>query len=98
MHILSAINPSQSVSSIIQRVKSESSKWINDNRFCPFKFSWQEGYGAFSYSKSQLTNVALYIKNQQEHHQKHSFLSEYKQFLNSFDIVYDEKYLFRELM
>jgi putative transposase len=59
--------------------------------------SWQEGYAAFTYSKSQLTTVTLYIRNQQEHHQKHSFLSEYKQFLESYDIPYDEKYLFTEL-
>ena len=98
IHILSSINPTQSLSSTVQHVKTASSKWINENKLSPFKFAWQEGYAAFSYSKSQLTNVAQYIHNQQQHHQKHTFLEEYRQFLDYFSVEYDEKYLFKELI
>jgi len=98
IHILTSVDPSQSLSSIIQQVKTASSKWINQNEFCPQRFAWQEGYAAFSYSKSQLPSVVLYIQNQQVHHEKHSFLQEYRQLLQSFDIKYDDRYIFHELV
>ena len=63
-------------------------------KFVPPKFYWQEGYGAFSYSKSQIDNVVKYILNQKEHHQKKSFRQEYLEFLEKFEVDYDEKYLF----
>ena len=96
IHILTGIRPHQSISSIIQNVKAESSRWINDNRLTSYKFAWQEGYGAFSYSKSHLPDVIRYIQRQEEHHRKKTFLQEYLAFLNAFEIEYDERYIFKE--
>ncbi len=94
IHIFIGMRPNQSVSSIIQLVKSGSSKWIKENGFCKKPFAWQEGYGAFSYSKSHTERVIRYIQNQEKHHQKESFLPEYKRMLNAFQIPWDERYLF----
>jgi len=96
IHILAGIRPHQSISSLIQNVKTESSKWINAQGFCPQPFAWQEGYGAFSYSKSQVPDVARYIINQETHHKKITFLEEYKKFLTLFEIDWDEQYIFKE--
>ena len=68
LHILVGMRPSQSVSDLIQNIKSNSSKWINEKKFLKVKFEWQEGYGAFSYSKSHVQNVIHYIQNQEEKH------------------------------
>ncbi|MFZ1808335.1 MAG: transposase [Cyclobacteriaceae bacterium] len=81
----------------MQDIKGSSSKWINERRFTKTRFEWQSGYGAFSYSKSDLQNVIDYIENQENHHKKKSFMEEYKGLLNEFSIDFDEKYLFREL-
>jgi hypothetical protein len=62
------------------------------------KFRWQEGYGAFSYSKSQIGTVIKYINNQENHHKKKSFVIEYKEFLDSFGIDYDERYIFKSVL
>jgi hypothetical protein len=78
-------------------VKGESSEWINKEKFTPAVFRWQEGYGAFSYSRSQVKAVAEYIENQEEHHRKKTFLDEYQQFLDLFEVEYDEQYLFKPL-
>ena len=67
---------------------------IRVSRFLTRKFYWQEGYGAFSYSKSQIDNVVKYILNQKEHHKNKSFRKEYLEFLEKFEVDYDEKYLF----
>jgi hypothetical protein len=75
-------------------VKMDSSKWINENKLTLGKFSWQDVYGAFSYSKSQLPAVLKYIENQEEHHKKKTFKEEYLQMLNDFEVEFDEKYLF----
>lgn len=98
IHILIGIRPSQSISDLLKDIKSNSSKWINEKKFVKEKFEWQEGYGAFSYSKSQIKDVIAYIENQEEHHRKKSFLEEYLNFLNKFEIDYDEKYVFKELI
>jgi putative transposase len=95
IHILAGIRPNQSISSLIQNVKTESSKWMKSISKHPF--SWQEGYGAFSYGKSQIPDVVRYIQNQEIHHQKESFLDEYRKFLTAFDISWEEQYIFREL-
>ncbi len=95
IHIFVGLNPEQSISSLIQNVKTESSKWINKKRLCPVRFSWQEGYGAFSYSKSQVSSVVRYISNQEKHHQKTTFINEYKKFLMAFEVPYDDKYIFK---
>jgi REP element-mobilizing transposase RayT len=96
IHILIGMRPHQSISSLIQNVKTESSKWIKEQKFCSF-FTWQEGYGAFSYSKSQLNDVIRYIQNQEIHHRKETFLEEYRKFLKAFEIEWDEQYIFKEL-
>jgi putative transposase len=96
IHILIGMRPAQSVSSLIQHVKSESSKWIKEKKFCPSPFAWQEGYGAFSYSKSHVPDVVRYIQNQEVHHKKETFLDEYRQFLKLFEIDFEEQYIFKE--
>ncbi len=96
IHILTGMRPHQSISSIIQNVKSESTKWINHQSLTCSKFAWQEGYGAFSYSESHLSHVIRYIQRQEEHHRKKTFLQECKAFLSAFEIEYDEKYIFKE--
>lgn len=96
IHIFIGMRPHQSISSLIQNVKAESSKWIKEENLCTH-FAWQEGYGAFSYSKSQVNDVIRYIQNQKIHHRKETFLEEYKKFLIAFEIEWDEKYIFKEL-
>lgn len=96
VHILTGLRPDQSISSLMQNLKSESSKWIKDEGFCNAKFSWQEGYGAFSYSKSQLGEVIRYIQNQEKHHKTESFLDEYKKMLTNFEIEWNQEYIFKE--
>ena len=96
IHILSGLRPTQSISSLVQHVKSESTKWIKSQKFCDASFAWQEGYGAFSYSKSHVPDVIRYIQNQEKHHQKQTFLDEYRDFLKAFEIEYDERYIFNE--
>ena len=98
IHILIGLHPEQSISSIIQNVKTESSKWINDQQFTSSKFAWQQGYGAFSYSRSHLSRVIRYIQQQELHHRKRTFLNEYKSFLKAFCIEYDERYIFKEMV
>lgn len=95
IHILVGVRPHQSISALIQNVKSESTKWIKEQGLST-SFAWQEGYGAFSYSKSHVPDVIRYIQNQEEHHRKQSFLEEYKSFLKAFDIDFDEQYIFKE--
>lgn len=98
VHILIGIRPSQSISDLLQDIKGSSSKWINEKRFIKTRFEWQEGYGAFSYSKSQIKTVIEYIENQELHHQKKTFREEYLDMLQKFEIDYDEKYIFHELI
>jgi len=95
IHILIGLRPDQSISSLIQNVKSESTKWIKHEKLS-LSFAWQEGYGAFSYSKSHLPDVIRYIQTQEEHHKKETFLSEYKRLLTAFAIDFDEQYIFKE--
>lgn len=93
-HILVGMNPSISVSDLVRDIKAGSSKFINDKKWIRGKFNWQTGFGAFSYSKSQIDKVIKYILNQEIHHKKKSFKDEYIEFLRKFEIEYDEKYLF----
>ena len=94
VHILVGIKPNISISDLVRDVKAGSSKFINDKRWINGKFNWQEGFGAFSYSKSNLDTVVKYILNQEEHHQKRTFKEEYLDFLEKFEIEYDVKYVF----
>lgn len=97
VHVLFGMRPNQSISSLLQDVKGSSSKWINQNRFVPGKFSWQEGFGAFSYSKREISHVVEYIQNQKEHHRIKTFTEEYLEFLEEFDVPYDERYIFKSV-
>jgi REP element-mobilizing transposase RayT len=98
LHVLIGMRPTQALSDLMQNIKRDSSLWINDNNFTREKFRWQEGYGAFSYSRSQLPEVIKYIENQKLHHQKKSFLEEYVEFLEKFEVPYDERYIFKEVL
>jgi len=95
IHILFGFRPTQALSVLIQEVKRDSSEWINKEKLAMGRFSWQEGYGAFSYSKSHIAQVANYIETQEAHHKKKSFLEEYKKILKDFDLEYDERYIFK---
>lgn len=97
LHLVIGMRPVQSLSNLMQIVKKDSSKWINDNQFVKGKFSWQEGYGAFSYSKSQLPRLINYVENQKAHHAKKTFLKEYVEFLDKFEVAYEDRYLFHEV-
>lgn len=78
-------------------IKRSSSLWINENRFVRGQFSWQEGFGAFSYGKSQIHDIASYIENQEQHHKKRTFTEEYLDFLKIFEIEYDQQYIFKPI-
>ena len=93
-HLLVGLKPSISISDLVRDIKAGSSKFITDRNFVKGKFNWQEGFGAFSYSKSQIDSVIQYILNQEEHHKKKTFKEEYIDFLKRFEIEYQEKYLF----
>lgn len=97
VHILVSMSPTQSVSDLVMEVKRGTSLWINQNRFVVGRFEWQEGYGAFSYGKSQVDKVVNYIRNQEEHHRKKTFREEYIEFLKLFEVEYDERYVFKDL-
>ncbi|MGC4038949.1 MAG: IS200/IS605 family transposase [Chitinophagaceae bacterium] len=97
IHFLIGLRPDENISSLIKVVKSESSKWINDNKLTIGKFAWQEGFGAFSYSKSHVQRVTNYIITQKEHHKKEPFLAEYKRLLAAFEVDWDERYIFKDL-
>ncbi len=94
IHFFIGMRPSCCLSDLIREVKKSSNDYIKENNFTKYNFSWQEGYGAFSYSHSQLDNVIGYIRNQKEHHKKATFKEEYIDFLKKFNITFDEKYLF----
>lgn len=94
VHILISMNPTMSVSDLVRDIKAGSSKFINEKRWMNGKFNWQEGYGAFSYSKSGVDSVVKYILNQEEHHKKKTFREEYLDFMSKFEIEYDSNYLF----
>jgi REP element-mobilizing transposase RayT len=95
IHILIGLRPNQSLSALVQNIKTESTKWIKEQKLSS-SFAWQEGYGAFSYSKSHLDAVIRYIQNQEAHHRKESFLDEYRNFLKAFEIDFEEQYIFKE--
>ena len=97
LHLFFGFRPNQSLSDLMRMVKGDSSEWINQQKFNLSAFRWQEGYGAFSYARSQVNAVAQYIENQEEHHRKKTFSEEYKEFLDRFEVDYDEQYVFKEL-
>lgn len=94
IHFLIGMKPSCCLSDLVREIKKSSNNFIQEKQFSKFKFQWQEGYGAFSYSHSALDNVIAYINNQKEHHNKKLFRDEYKEFLEKFQIEYKDEYLF----
>ncbi len=98
IHLLVGMRPKQSISDLMEKVKSDSSAWINDNHLTKGHFNWQPGYGAFSLSKSHVERCIQYIMNQEEHHQKIGFRDEYLDLLRKNEIDFDERYLFEDLM
>ena len=95
IHILIGFRTHQSLADLMQDIKGDSSKWINEKKLTPYKFSWQGRYGAFSYSKSHLKRVINYINNQEIHHMKTTFIDEYISFLKANDIEFDERYILK---
>ncbi|MBI5875725.1 MAG: IS200/IS605 family transposase [Deltaproteobacteria bacterium] len=93
-HLLVGLKPAIAISDLARDIKAGSSNFINDKKWIYGKFNWQEGFGAFSYSRSQIDDVIQYILKQEEHHRKKTFKEEYVDFLKKFKIEYDEKYLF----
>ncbi len=97
IHILIGYKPHQLIPDLLKDMKGYSSKWINTKGFVNGRFRWQEGYGAFSYSHSQIDNVVTYIMNQEQHHKKKRFHEEYMELLKRFNVQYDEKYILRDV-
>lgn len=94
VHIFLSVKPSICLSDLVRDIKNNTTNYINTNKWVRGKFSWQEGYGAFSYSKSQTEQVYQYILAQEEHHRQKTFKEEYLDFLAKYEIEYNEKYLF----
>ena len=97
IHIFIGYQPHQLIPDLLQDIKGSSSGWINQKGFTTSKFNWQEGYGAFSYSHSQIDRVVKYIMNQEQHHKKKTFKAEYLELLNKFNIEFDERYILRDI-
>ena len=94
VHILFGLNPSVPVSETVHDIKRSSSLFINNEKLCPCRFCWQEGYGGFTYSRSQLADIYYYIENQETHHIKRSFREEYIDILTKNEIQFDQQFLF----
>lgn len=97
IHILFGLNPDSSISNVVRDVKRFSTKFINEKRYLKGKFAWQEGYAAFSYSRSHRDKVINYINNQEKHHKVKTFKEEYIELLEKFEIEYKSEYLFNWL-
>ncbi len=94
LHLLIGAKPSCCLSDLVREIKKSSNEFINESKFTRLKFSWQEGFGSFSISYSDLDNTVRYIMSQKEHHKKRTFKDEYLDFLKKYQIEYNEKYLF----
>lgn len=95
LHVFIGMKPHQSLSDLMQDIKGDSSKWIDKKGFVSGKFSWQAGFGGFSYSISQIDAVVNYINKQEINHRKKSFIQEYTEFLEIFKVPFDERYIFK---
>lgn len=95
LHILIGLRPAMALADLVREIKADSSNFINRNKWVHGRFSWQEGYGAFSYGHSQLDTIIRYIQNQEQHHQRSSFKNEYLSLLRKFDIAFEDKYVFK---
>jgi putative transposase len=98
LHFFVGLNPNQSISEMMRLAKGDSSEFVNKEKFTESKFYWQEGYGAFSNSRSQIDSVVKYIMNQKQHHSKKTFREEYLDILKDYAVDYDEKYIFHDLL
>lgn len=94
IHIFIGLHPDQSLSDLVQETKAAATKYIKQQPWMKSDFSWQRGFGAFSYSRSHIDNVVKYIANQEEHHKNQTFKKEYLNLLQKFNIEYDERYVF----
>jgi REP element-mobilizing transposase RayT len=94
IHIFVGLKPEKAISDLVRDIKHFSTKFVNDKKLSNVKFYWQEGYAAFSYSHSQIDSVIKYIINQEKHHKSKTFQEEYREFMNKFNVKYDERYLF----
>jgi putative transposase len=97
VHILIGMRPTEALSGLMKKLKGDSSEWINDKGFVSGKFRWQEGFGAFSYSKSDLPNVIRYIQNQEQHHAKKTLREEYLDILRRNEVEFDDRYVFHDV-
>lgn len=93
-HLFVGFNPSNNIPDFVKEIKVETNEFVEEKKWTKSKFGWQNGYGVFSYSRSQIDNVINYILNQEEHHRKKTFRDEYITFLKKFEVEYDERYLF----
>lgn len=98
LHCFIGLKPSVTISDVMKNAKAKSSKWVNENHFLKHRFEWQEGFGSFSYSRSHIEAVYNYIQNQEKHHRQQSFKDEYISMLEKYDIDYDLKYIFTDLI
>jgi len=98
VHMFFGMRPKEALSDLMKIVKQESTNWIKTNGFVRARFSWQEGFGGFSYAKSQVPQVIRYVKHQEEHHKKKTFIEEYIEFLDAFEVEYDERYIFKPVL
>lgn len=94
VHIFISMHPTESPSTLVREIKKASTDFIKKEKLSPQKFQWQEGFGAFSYGKSQKERVVQYVRNQKEHHRKRSFREEYLALLKAFEIDFKTEYLF----
>jgi putative transposase len=94
IHLFIGMKPTCCLSDLVREIKKSSNTFIKEKNFTRYKFQWQEGFGSFSYSHSQLTDVIRYIENQKEHHKKRTFREEYLSFLKAFEIEFKDEYLF----
>jgi len=98
VHCFFGVKPTWAVSDLLKVVKAKSSKWLNETSYLNHRFEWQRGFGSFTYSHSHVDRVFQYIQNQENHHKKKKFLKEYIELLEAFNIDYDERYIFDELI
>jgi putative transposase len=94
VHIFFELSPDEKISDVLRDVKSASSRWVNEHKLVTGHFAWQEGYGAFSHSRSQRDQVIKYIQTQEEHHKRRTFREEYLDMLQKAEIEFDERYVF----
>lgn len=94
IHLLVGISPTIAISDLVRDIKAGSSNFINERKWIRGRFNWQEGFGAFSYSRSQIKAVSDYILEQESRHEARTFRNEYVGLLKKFDVEFDERYLF----